>query len=189
MVTACCAMACNVVARLTPKQHRFINAYLESGDAQAAAIKAGFSARSAQVTGWRLLNRTPEVQEEVAARQKAAADRADIHLEEVLRELGRIGLSDIGQVVDAQGQPLPLDKMSEDARRAVSGIEVEERLGEPRPTDDGGTMHVGGSRRVKVRLWDKVAALKELRAHCEPSKLRLEGEGGGPLSIVIHKET
>lgn len=176
------------MARLTAKQERFVNAYLDLGDATAAALKAGFSPKSAQVTGWRLLNRTPEVAEAVAARQKAAAERADVKLEEVLRELARIGLSDIGQVVDAQGQPLPLDKMSEDARRAVSGIEVEERLGEPRATDDGATMRVGGSRRVKVRLWDKVAALKELRAHCEPSKLRLEGEGGGPLTVVIHKE-
>ena len=177
------------MARLTPKQERFVNAYLDLRDVKAAAIKAGFSPKSAQVTGWRLLNRTPEVAEAVAARQKAAADRADVKLAEVLKELARIGLSDIGQVVDAQGQPLPLDKMSEDARRAVAGIEIDERLGEPRTADDGGTMHVGGSRKVKVRLWDKVAALKELRAHCEPAKLKLEGAEGGPLTIRVITET
>lgn len=179
------------MARLTAKQQRFVNAYLELGDATAAALKAGFSQKSAQVTGWRLLNRTPEVMEAVASRQQAAANRADVKLTEVLRELARVGMSDIGQVLDAKGHPLPVQEMPEDARRAISGLEIHETLGDERATDDGLVVRPVKSRRVVVKQWDKVAALKALQAHCDPAlrKVQLEGSDGGPLSIVIHKET
>jgi hypothetical protein len=79
--------------------------------------------------------------------------------DDVLRELLRFALLDVGQAFGADGRLLPLQDMPEDVRRAIAGVEVEE-LFEGRGED---RKQVGWVR--KVKFWDKPRGLELLGKH------------------------
>ena len=60
--------------RLTPRQERFAKLYLDAPTATAAAISAGFSARSAWTQGCRLLKH-PAVRERIAKLEQQRQER------------------------------------------------------------------------------------------------------------------
>ena len=84
--------------RLTDKQRRFVEEYLVDMNATQAAIRAGYSVRSAYSLGQRQLGK-PEVQAALAAAQQDLSRRTGITQEMVLAELAKIGFSDIRKVV------------------------------------------------------------------------------------------
>lgn len=89
------------------KREIFVAEYLltrSNGRASArkAAIKAGFTAKSAHAAAYKLM-REPEVLAMIEAANNAAIDRAtaklDINNERILQELARIGFSDMRRAV------------------------------------------------------------------------------------------
>lgn len=83
---------------LTPKQEAFVREYLIDLNATQAAIRAGYSAKNADKIGSQLLGKT-RVSEAVAAAMKEREKRTEITQDMVLRELAKIGFSDIRNVV------------------------------------------------------------------------------------------
>jgi phage terminase small subunit len=71
---------------LTNRQRLFANAILGGKSATRAAETAGYSPKSAAVTGWRML-RNAKIAALIATRQRAAAERAELSCELVLRRL------------------------------------------------------------------------------------------------------
>lgn len=71
---------------LTPKQERFVAEYLIDLNATQAAIRAGYSAKTAQEQSSRLLSKDI-VASAVAARQSKVADKLEISHEWVLSKL------------------------------------------------------------------------------------------------------
>ena len=135
--------------KLTARQKKFISAF--SGNATQAAIAAGYSAATAPQAGSRLLKNV-QVAAAIAAKTSVQLGALEVKSEDVLRELLRIGLSDIGAAFDEEGVLLPVHKMPVGVRRAISAIETEElRV-------DG--VAVGTIR--KVKFWDKNVALANL---------------------------
>jgi phage terminase small subunit len=127
-----------------PRIRRFLTEYLSNGGKKtAAAIAAGVPPRTAPVWASRILRR-PEVLAELEHQHAAAG----VTPARVIRELARIGFLDPADLYDENGQLLPVPRMSEDARRAIAGIDVE--LGK-----DGGVTK-------KVRLANKHVALETL---------------------------
>lgn len=137
---------------LTPKQNRFCAEYLKDLNATAAAIRAGYSPRSAEVAGSRMLRnrKVSQVVEEALARRQ---ERIEVKSDDILRELLRLATTDIGKAFDEHGRMLPLKDMPEDVRRAISGLEVTS-LGD----GEVGTV-------TKVKFWDKVRGLELLGKH------------------------
>lgn len=85
---------------LTAKQERFVQEYLVDLNATQAAIRAGYSSKTAYSMGQRLLKNV-EVQ---AAIQKALKDRqarTEITQDTVVEELAKIGLADAHDYSDA----------------------------------------------------------------------------------------
>jgi len=68
---------------------KFVHAYLKQTDkdGQAAAIEAGYSAKTAKVSASRLLNENEWVKAEIGKRQKALAVKFEITEETVLKGL------------------------------------------------------------------------------------------------------
>ncbi len=127
-----------------PRIRRFLTEYLSNGGKKtAAAIAAGVPPRTAPVWASRILRR-PEVLTELEHQHAAAG----VTPARVIRELARIGFLDPADLYDENGQLLPVPRMSEDARRAIAGVDVE--LGK-----DGGVTK-------KVRLANKHVALETL---------------------------
>lgn len=73
---------------LTAKQQRFIEEYPVDCNATQAAIRAGYSARTANVTGTQLLMK-PSIRQAVDARLQAVTERNDITVDYVLQGLRR----------------------------------------------------------------------------------------------------
>jgi len=72
--------------KLTPKQQRFVSEYLIDSNATQAAIRAGYSEKTAQQTGSRLLLNVV-IQAAIKAGQKKIAKRNDLTVDDLVREL------------------------------------------------------------------------------------------------------
>jgi phage terminase small subunit len=165
-------------AGLTPRQARFVQEYLLDLNATQAAIRAGYSAKTAEQQGSRLLSFVGvrgAVDEALAAR----AQRVEVKQDDVLRELLRIARADARTIFDENGQLKPPREWSDDAAAFLSSVEVEELF-------DGR----GAERRSvgfvrKVKLWPKVQALELLGKHLRlwVERAELTGKDGGPLAV------
>jgi phage terminase small subunit len=71
---------------MTPKQAAFVQFYLVDMNATQAAIKAGYSERSAQVTGSKLLS-NPMVRKELERGRTALAEQTNITKESLVSDL------------------------------------------------------------------------------------------------------
>ncbi len=74
---------------LTPKQQRFVEEYLVDLNATQAAIRAGYSAKSAHVEGSRLLTNA-KVAAAISAAKRERSEATKIDAEYVLRKLHQI---------------------------------------------------------------------------------------------------
>lgn len=84
---------------MTPKQTRFVQEYLKDLNATKAAIRAGYSEKTASIIGHENL-RKPKIAAEIQKAQSASAKRNEITSDEVLKHIARIGLHkvDLSQV-------------------------------------------------------------------------------------------
>lgn len=72
--------------KLTPKQARFVDEYLIDLNATQAAIRAGYSKKTAGSIGDENLKK-PAIAAEVVKRQRKAQERAETTLDDILNEL------------------------------------------------------------------------------------------------------
>lgn len=80
--------------KLSPMRQRFVAEYLKDLNATQAAIRAGYSERSAYVQGPRLLGE-PEVKAAIDAGIARRNKRLEISQDRIVKELAKIGLADI----------------------------------------------------------------------------------------------
>ncbi|MGN6124878.1 MAG: terminase small subunit [Sphingomonas oligoaromativorans] len=85
-------------SKLTPKQARFVEEYLVDLNATQAAIRAGYSAKTAGQIGEENL-RKPEIAKAIAEAREARSIRTQITQDRVLEELAKIGFADIRRAV------------------------------------------------------------------------------------------
>jgi phage terminase small subunit len=143
---------------MTPKQRRFVDEYLVDLVATQAALRAGYSPRSAYSQGERLLKKA-EVAEAIRVAEEERKERTKVTQDMVIKELARIGFFDHRRLYDANGGLKQPHEMDDDSAAVVSGVEsMEEYQG-------AGSARVLTGHVRKVRLWDKVAALTKLGQH------------------------
>ena len=75
--------------KLTPKQRKFADNYIKSGNATEAAIKAGYSKKTATVIGAENLIK-PNVKSYIDERLNQASDNTIASAEEILQYLTRV---------------------------------------------------------------------------------------------------
>ena len=160
---------------LTAKQRRFVQEYIVDLNATEAAKRAGYSERTAYSQGQRLL-KNAEVQTAIGKAQTVREKRTGITADRVLKELARIGLSDIRQLFDSDGRLLRPEEWPDAAAAAVASIEVVTRN-----VGEGEVEHV-----AKIRAWDKPRALEMAGKHLGMFVERREvtGKDGGPIEIA-----
>lgn len=91
------------MAKLTEKQQRFVEEYLIDLNATQAAIRAGYSVKTAMEQGYQLLQKT-SVQQDIAERMAERSKRTGINQDRVVLELAKIALVKITDIVDSQGR-------------------------------------------------------------------------------------
>lgn len=162
------------MANLNSKQARFVEEYLIDLNATQAAIRAGYSERTAQEQSSRLLSNVM-VSEAVSKAMAARSDRTEITQDMVLRELAKIGFGDIRKLFSDGGSLLPVNELDDDTAACLSSIEITTR--KVRGGDDDEVEEVS-----KVKLWDKRAALVDIGKHLGmfKDKLEISGQLGMP---------
>ncbi|EQA1622540.1 terminase small subunit [Enterobacter asburiae] len=82
---------------LTAQQRRFVAEYLKDGNATQAAIRAGYSKKSAEQIGYQLLQKT-SVAQAIAQQQKASIARTLGNADEVLAQMWQLATFDANQL-------------------------------------------------------------------------------------------
>lgn len=141
-------------AVLSPKRLRFIDEYLIDGNGAQAAIRAGYSERTATNTAYQILQ-VPEVQEELARRRARISDMADVRTVDVVRGLARVAMVDPRKMFDDDGNPIGIQQLDDDTAMAIAGFDVVTM----------GNGEAGLGRVTKVRLNDRIAAMDKLMKH------------------------
>ena len=88
-------------AKLTPKQERFVSEYLIDLNATQAAIRAGYSAKTAFSIGVENLSK-PLIQDALQKAMKRRQERTEITADMVLKELKKIALDDAADYQDSR---------------------------------------------------------------------------------------
>lgn len=137
------------MSRLTEKQKRFADEYLIDLNATQAAIRAGYSPKSAEQQGSALL-RNPKVRAYIDERMAELSRRTGVTQERIIRELARIAFLDPTKLVNMDTVEL-LDDATEDDRAAITAVKIKTI-----PTQEG----TGVER--EIRFADKIKALELL---------------------------
>lgn len=150
---------------MTPKQEAFVREYLVDLNATQAAIRAGYSERTANEQGSRLLTNV-SVRSAIEAAQKERGERVKATADDVLREIQRMAMYD-PKVFTEVKSPLDVANLPEDARRAVVGWSWDRN----------------GNFTLKLA---KEGALEMMGRHHGLFKERLEvtGKDGGPVETL-----
>jgi phage terminase small subunit len=151
---------------LTRRQQRFVEEYLRDLNGTQAAIRAGYSPKTAEVQSSENL-RIPKVQDALAQAMAARSQRTQILVDDVLREIALLAYSDITDFVIGDDGEVSL-----------------------RPGASPGAMRCIQSLRKKVRHTDKgVTYAVELKLHPKATVLRMAAEHLGLLLPQVHAET
>jgi phage terminase small subunit len=170
---------------LNPKQNRFVAEYLKDLNGTQAAIRAGYAPSGADVQATRLLANV-SVRRAIDEALARRASRVEVKSDDILRELMRLAMVDVGEAFDDEGRLKPLKDMPVDVRRAIAGIEVHESpLKMRREMDDGHIIEEPMGRAVKVRFWDKTKGLELLGKHLKLFTDKVEHSGALTLEQLV----
>lgn len=166
--------------KLTAKQQRFVEEYLVDLNATQAAIRAGYSPRSAKQYADELLSR-PHIAAAVAAAQAARSERTQIDVDYVLQRMVEIDQMDVLDIMNDDMSLIPVREWPRVWRQYLSGFDLAE-LFEGR----GDERELIGILK-KVRWPDKIKNLELLGRHVGMFKERVEhaGPNGGPIQHQV----
>jgi len=162
------------MATLTPKQERFVREYLVDLNTTQAAIRTGYSKKTAYSIGQENLKK-PEVAAEIKKAQKALAKKAKVTAESVIAEMGRIAFANMQDYLDVSDPTKPkvdLSRLTPAQASVIAEATVDKQ---------------GFNQRVKIKLHDKLSALTQLGMHLGLFKDRHEhtGADGEPIQRTV----
>ena len=153
---------------LTKKQKLFVEQYLIDLNATQAAIRAGYSEKTAKDIGCENLAK-PNIQIEIEKRMKARGQRTEITQDKVLQELAKIGFADVTDFVTIEDRIVQVKstaEMSADKIGAIAGIKE-------------------GANGIEIKLNDKGKALELIGRHLGMWKDKTEITGDLGLNIKV----
>lgn len=168
-------------AKLTPKQEAFVAQYLLDLNATQAAIRAGYSEKTAQQQGSRLLLNVL-VQEAIAKGREKTAAKLEITKERIVEELAKIGFSNMLDYMRAgtDGDPyLDFSNLTREQAAALAEVTVED-------FKDGRGEDARDVRRIKFKLHDKKGALVDMAKML--GFMIEKHEHSGEISLTVSQE-
>lgn len=139
---------------MTAKQEKFAHEYLIDLNATQAAIRAGYSIKTAMEQGYQLLQKT-SVQEFIQDLQLKLQTKTGITQEKVLAEFAKIAFFDIRKAYTVNGGLKNIHEFDDDVAGAVVGIETYDVTVED--------VVIGTTKKIKIA--DKKGALDSLAKH------------------------
>lgn len=175
--------------KLTAKEQRqrrlrFCEEYIKDLHGEHAAIRAGYSEKSARYQASKMLARD-DVQAHIAELQQARSDRCGVQADDVIRQLVRMGFADVRKLFTPEGQLRPVHELDDDTAAAIQSIEVVTKF-IPGPGDEPPEVEY----LHKIKMIDKIKPLELIGKHMGKQlgqwseRLEHTGKDGGPIQSV-----
>lgn len=145
--------------KLTDKQQRFCEEYVIDFNGTQAAIRSGYSVKTAAEQSSRLLSNV-KIQEFIRSLQKQTSEKLNITKERVLEEYAKIAFFDIREVFDVDGGLINVKQLDDSSAGSIASIKSSEEWGE----DEEGNRTITGTIK-EVKVFDKIRALQDLGKH------------------------
>jgi phage terminase small subunit len=161
---------------LTPKQRLFVDEYIIDFNATAAAVRAGYSPKTAVKIGSENI-RKPDVQAAIQEVMSKRESRTQITQDRVLQEFARIAFLDPKALFDDEGKPRRIVDLSDDTAAAIAGLDVVMT----------GNSELGVGQVQKIKIADKIQALTQLARHLGMlnDKIKVSGDPENPLLCLL----
>ncbi|QBY43234.1 terminase small subunit [Arsenophonus nasoniae] len=145
---------------LTDKQEAFCREYLIDLNATQAAIRAGYSEKTARKTGCENVTK-PDIQKRIQALMEARKNRIDINADYVLKRLVEIDQMDVLDILTDSGDLRPIKDWPKVWRTTLSGLDI-------------AAIRVDGAEALlkKIKWPDKVKNLELLGKHVSVQAFR-----------------
>lgn len=155
--------------KLTDKQQKFVDEYLIDLNATQAAIRAGYSVKTANEQGARLLANV-SIQEAISKAMAERSKRTGVNQDRVVLELAKIAFVRMTDVVDSNGKIK--QGASADDLSCIESIKYKESDNE-----------FGGSVEREVKIASKLKALELLGKHLGMWNDKLDVNVAAPIVI------
>lgn len=142
---------------LTARQSAFVSEYLVCRNGTQAAIRAGYSAKTARAIACENLKK-PAIAAAIANEEELRRTELNALQLQTLTELARIAFSDMSGVMGADGHFKPPREWTAEDMDGIGAFQYKEKLGQP---DEFGNRSIISSL-LKVKAHDKFAALEQL---------------------------
>jgi phage terminase small subunit len=160
---------------LTPKQEAFVAEYLIDLNATQAAIRAGYSEKTARQVGAENLSK-PDIAEAIAKAQAARSEKTGIDAAWVLTRLAAEATADLSDIIGDSGELRPISEWPLIWRQGlVSGVDVQENV------VDGVKM----GQTVKVKLSDRIKRIELIGKHVSVQAFREQIAQTGSITLSI----
>lgn len=159
---------------LTVKQRMFVEEYLIDLNATQAAIRAGYSAKTADQQGSRMLANV-KVQQAIAERMAERSKRTGVNQDRVVLELAKMAFVKMTDVVDSNGRIK--EGAADDDLACIESIKYKESDNE-----------FGGSVEREVKIGSKLKALELLGKHLGMWNDKLDVNVTAPIVISGESE-
>ena len=137
---------------MNPRQQHFVQEHLIDPNPTRAAIRAGYSKKTARSIGQENLTK-PDIAQAIQRAQAKRSERLQVTADDVAQELALIGFGDVGDFFGPDGNLLDVNELSHNAKRRLGSVEV---LREH--THTNGDVHTV-EQTLKIKPWDKIRAL------------------------------
>jgi len=168
---------------LTDKQIRFVDEYLIDLNSTQAAVRAGYSKKTAYSIGCENLTK-PEVQNEISRRQKELQEKTKITTERVLAEYAKIAFPNMTDIVDFKDGMVSIKNFNKLSPAQCGCIKKFKCVTINQLNADGKPTPV---EKVEIELHDKIKALDSLARHLGmfDGKTGADGEGQIIYNITL----
>lgn len=145
--------------KLTPRFWLFVVEYCIDQNQTQAAIRAGYSPRSANEQAVALMKK-PEIQAAIAERMSRRIEKVDLSADKVIEQLRRLVTFDPKDIFDEDGEKIkPITEWPIECRSAIAGMDVEE-IWEWETDEEGARRRVQVGQKLKPRFLSRTAAVE-----------------------------
>lgn len=148
--------------KLTPKQQMFVREYLVDLNATQAAIRSGYSKKTAQVQGAENLAK-PMVQAALKEAMDERASRVELTADNVLRELRDLVFHNPKNYYDQNGQLLAVKDMPDEVAKTIHSVKILKT--EFNASAEGDNVDFEPVQTVEVKGIDKLKAIEMSMKH------------------------
>lgn len=154
---------------MTNKQKMFCQEYIIDFNATQAAIRAGYSKKSARLIGHENITKL-YIQAEINKQIDKRIERVEVRQDRIIYELAKIAFADIGNFVDIDGDKIKIRDLTDLDTSVLS--EASETI-------------TTAGHKLKIKLYDKIKPLEMLGKHLKmfTDNLNIEGNVRNVLKI------